>query len=189
MAAEERRDGSKRWGFLTGFKNLLGVGPHLIVLGLFFEGLTVLLRRWVSFPIPLPLGVQFMLTIPCLFLAVGGTIWFNLSLDLIEVNLRRGRKELVTGGPFAYVRHPLYTTLMMAIPPLFIIWFADFLFFIPWGLILIVSHFVVRLEERGLVDTFGQEYERYREKVPSLVPYKGAGATRFHDDLEDDDRL
>jgi len=77
-------------------------------------------------------------------------------------------------GPFAYVRHPLYSNLIITIPPLMIIWFADLLFFIPWIIIMLVSHLIVTIEERRLIDTFGEAYEKYREYVPALIPYKGA---------------
>ena len=62
----------------------------------------------------------------------------------------------------------------MTIPPLLIIWFADLLFFIPWIIIIVVSHFVVSIEERGLADVFGEDYEKYRRNVPALIPYKSA---------------
>ena len=109
-------------------------------------------------------------------------IWFNHLLNLIRVNLLNGKNELIAHGPFAYARHPLYSTIMITIPPLVIIWFADLLFFVPWVLIILVSHFVVPIEERGLIDAFGEDYERYRKYVPALLPYKGAGGKRYYGD-------
>jgi protein-S-isoprenylcysteine O-methyltransferase Ste14 len=106
-------------------------------------------------------------------------------LDLIRVHLLDGKNELITHGPFAYVRHPLYSTLLLTIPPLFIIWLSDLLFFLPWALLVVLSHFVVRLEERGLIDVFGEEYERYRRYVPALLPYKGAGGRRYREETVD----
>jgi protein-S-isoprenylcysteine O-methyltransferase Ste14 len=108
-----------------------------------------------------------------------GAIWFNRSLNLIKVHLLNGKNELITDGPFAYVRHPLYSTLVMTIPPLAIIWLSDLLFFVPWVLVLVLSHPLVRLEEQALIRAFGQDYQRYRRYVPALIPYKGAGGKRY----------
>jgi protein-S-isoprenylcysteine O-methyltransferase Ste14 len=178
---EETEKPSRSLSLLNRLKNLLGVGPHLLLIGLFLEGLTLIVRRWVSLPIPLALGVQVFLTIPCIVACLWGMIWFNRSLNLIKANLLNGSRELVTHGPFAYVRHPLYSTLLITIPPLIVIWFADLLFLIPWVLTFIVSHYVLSIEEQGLVQAFGQEYETYRQYVPALLPYKGNGGQRYRE--------
>jgi protein-S-isoprenylcysteine O-methyltransferase Ste14 len=159
--------------------NLLGAGVHLVLLGLLLEGLTLVLRRWVSFPFSLTFRTQILLTMPLIALCLLGALWFNRSLDLIEVHLMNGENELITHGPFAYVRHPLYSTLLLTIPPLVIVWLSDLLFFLPWVLLLVISHYVVRLEERSLINLFGQDYERYRRHVPALLPYKGAAGVRY----------
>lgn len=90
-----------------------------------------------------------------------------------------GKYKLIAEGPFAYVRHPLYATLAMTIPPLVMVWLSDLLFFVPWVLIFVIAHPLVRLEERGLIRAFGGDYERHRSYVPALIPYKGAGGKRF----------
>jgi len=164
---------------LAGVRNIVGVGMYLLLLGLLLEGITLVIQRWASLPIPLTLRTQVSLTVPCVTACLVGVIWFNRSLNLIRVHLLNGKARLITHGPFAYVRHPLYSTVMMTVPPLIVIWLADYLFFIPWALVLIVSHYVVRLEERGLMAAFGEDYERYRRHVPALLPYKGAGGRRY----------
>jgi len=172
---------SKLLSLLRGFKNLFGVGLHLLLSGLLLEGLTIVIRQWISFPIPLTLEMRILLTAPCAVACLLGMIWFSRSLDLIKVHLLDGKNELVTHGPFAYVRHPLYSTIMITIPPLVIVWFSDLLFFIPWVLMLIVSHCIVSFEERELIEDFGQDYEKYRMYVPALLPYKGAGGQRYRE--------
>jgi protein-S-isoprenylcysteine O-methyltransferase Ste14 len=156
------------------FRCLLGAGGYVLALGFLLEGLAVVARRWISIPVSLAVETQILLTVSCVILCLLGVLWFYRSLNLIKVHLLNGRQDLVTSGPFAYVRHPLYGTLLMTIPPLAIVWFSDLLFFIPWGLLLSIAHSLVRLEERGLIRAFGEEYERYRQRVPALLPYRGA---------------
>ena len=179
MVREPPENESKRFSLLRGIKNLLGAGMHLLLLGLGLEGLTLVVRRWVSFPISLSFEAQASLTVPCVAACLLGGLWFNRSLDLISVHLLHGETELITHGPLAYVRHPLDATLLIFVPPLMIVWISDLLVLVPWALMLVVSHYVVRLEERGLVEEFGQDYERYRQYVPALLPYKGAGGKRY----------
>jgi protein-S-isoprenylcysteine O-methyltransferase Ste14 len=157
---------------------------HLLLLGLLLEGLALIVRQWISFPISLTVETQVFLTLLCVVACLLGAIWFNRSLDLISVNLLNGKNELITHGPFAYVRHPLYATLLITIPPLVIVWLSDLLFFIPWAVILILAHYVVRLEERGLIEAFGKDYERYRRCVSALLPYKGARGQNQREDSD-----
>ena len=170
---------------LKGLKNLIGVGLHLLLLGLLFEGLTIAIRQWISFHIPLTFEMQVILTVPCITICLFGLIWFNLSLNLIKVNLLDEKSKLITHGPFNFVRHPLYSTLLITIPPLMIIWFSDLLFLIPWVLLVILSHYVVSLEERGLIEIFGEHYKKYRRFVPALLPYKGAGGKLYREHCDE----
>ena len=183
MVTERPEDQSELLSLLRGLKNLLGVGLHLLLLGLLLESVTVAIQQWISFPIPLSFETQVLLTVPCVATCLLGSIWFNRSLNLIEANLQAGKNRLVTHGPFAYVRHPLYSTIMMTIPPLVIIWLSDLVFLVPWVLIVVVAHYVVRLEERGLIEAFGEDYQKYRKYVPALLPYKGAGGQRYREHL------
>ena len=157
----------------------MGVGLYLLLMGLLLEAMTLFARRWISFPVPLGVGVRIALTIPCLLIGVSGIIWFNFSINLVKVHLVGAENKLITEGLFNYVRHPLYATLLISLPPLMIIWYADLVFILPWGLIFMIAHYVVLLEERGLVKTFGQDYQRYQKFVPALFPYKGAGGKRY----------
>jgi len=169
----------KLFSRIRNLKNMLGIGPHLLLLGLTIEGLTTISQQWVSFPIRLNLETRILLTIPCVVACFLCIIWINRLLNMIRINLLNGQNELITAGPFAYVRHPLYSILMITMPPLLIIWFADLLFFIPWIIIILVFHLVVTIEERRLIDVFGKAYQKYRRYVPALIPCKGAIGKRL----------
>jgi len=65
--------------FIRGLKNLLGVGPHLLLLGLFLEGLTIIIQQWVSFPIRPNFKIQILLTIPCVVACLLGACLSKVS--------------------------------------------------------------------------------------------------------------
>jgi len=175
---------SAPYSLLKRMQNVLGAGVHLLFVGLLLQGLTLVLQRWISFPIPLSSETKLLLTLPRVGACLFGAMWFNRSLDLIRVHLLNGEHELDSHGPLTYVRHPLYSTLLLTLPPLVVVWLSDLLFIAPWALILVVSHYVIRLEERGLTQVFGQEYERYRRYVPALVLYKGAAGRRYREERD-----
>lgn len=167
------------------FQDLLGAGPLLLLVGLILEGLTLAVQQWISLPIHLAFEVQLILTAFCVATCLLGMIWFNRTLNLVRVHLWQGKHELVTWGPFAYVRHPLYAVIMLTVPPLFVIWFSDLLFLLPWIVIVLSAHYVVAFEERKLVQEFGPAYATYRCYVPALLPYKGTGGRRYRETFGD----
>lgn len=77
--------------------------------------------------------------------------------------------ELVTSGPYAYVRHPIYSGLMLAVfgsaLALTLIWLLLFpLYFIYF----IVS---ARTEEKMLLARFPNAYPAYRRRTRMLIPF------------------
>lgn len=171
----------EKLSLLNRFKNLIGVGLYVLVIGLLLEALTLIMQQWLSFPISLIVEIQIVLTILCIVGCLAGIIWFNATLNLIQIFLLNGEHKLVTVGPFNYVRHPLYATLLGTLPPLMIIWYTDLLFLLPWVLIYFAARYVVIVEEHGLLKTFGKDYQVYQQYVPALIPYKGAGGVRYRE--------
>ena len=76
---------------------------------------------------------------------------------------------LTIRGPYRWVRHPLYTMVLVLIwssPDLA----ADRLLFnITWTIWIVIG---TVLEERDLVADFGEDYQRYQELVPMLIPWR-----------------
>jgi len=179
MDVEMQDTASTPRSLVRGMKDLVGAGIYLLLVSFLLEGAALGMNRWLCFPLSLSVKTQVFLTVPCIALSLFGVIWFNRTLNLIGVHLLHGRNELITHGPFSYVRHPLYATLIITMPPLVIIWRSDLLFIVPWVFIAIVSHYIVRLEEKGLVEIFGEEYKKYQRHVPALLPFRGAGGKRY----------
>lgn len=132
-------------------------------------------------------------------LAITGVAWTILSLGFF-VNFRiqpmvddlRGKETtstLVTDrGPYRWIRHPLYLSSLLMIwsnPDLTLDRLLFNLVFTVWVIIAIL------LEERGLVDSYGEAYRSYQHEVPILIPYrtfpglfrKESGVSVEHDSL------
>lgn len=92
-----------------------------------------------------------------------------------------GSSHLVTSGPFAYLRNPLYFGNICIYFGVGIMSWAGF----PFLPIVTLSYFlfqytlIVSLEEEHLTKTYGTEYQRYIKSVPKFFPsfkkYKHSG--------------
>jgi protein-S-isoprenylcysteine O-methyltransferase Ste14 len=78
--------------------------------------------------------------------------------------------ELITGGPYSLVRHPIYTGLLGGL-------FGCALALGEWrGLVAVGLVFIgllrkLRLEEQWMRMQFGESYDNYSRQVRALVPY------------------
>lgn len=78
---------------------------------------------------------------------------------------------LVADGPYAVVRHPIYTGLlgMLIATGLALGWSLA----IPAAVVLYLAGAAVRIriEEALLAQVFGDQYARYRARVPAILPF------------------
>ena len=85
------------------------------------------------------------------------------------VTVKEGH-ELITSGPYALVRHPIYTGLLLA-------FVGSAVARGEWrGLVAVALVFgalwhKLRLEEKWMRVQFGESYEAYSRQVAALVPY------------------
>ena len=97
---------------------------------------------------------------------------FRTFVGVPELTARSDGGGLLTEGVYARVRHPRYVAVLLAL-----ISFALFSNYLALYLLLPIGAaglvLIVRLEERELVERFGDEYETYRERVPMFMPRRG----------------
>ncbi|PZU09278.1 isoprenylcysteine carboxylmethyltransferase family protein [Sphingomonas sp.] len=109
-------------------------------------------------------------------LAAGGltlAIWARITLGRLwsAAVVRKEGHRLVETGPYALVRHPIYTALLMASAAIAIakgspIALAGF------ALMILGYSLKARLEEHFLTEELGEQaYSAYRRRVPMLVPF------------------
>ena len=98
-------------------------------------------------------------------------LWARLSLGTSwSIDARvGGDRRLRTSGPYSITRHPIYTGLLgMLLGSSLLAGLGMWVVLVPLGLI--VFELRIRLEERLLLATFGDDYVRYRRDVPQLIP-------------------
>jgi protein-S-isoprenylcysteine O-methyltransferase Ste14 len=79
-------------------------------------------------------------------------------------------ERLVTSGPYRRVRHPLYSTLIVAM------WLWPEMSVNRLTLFAVISAYFYLgsiPEEQKLVEEFGEAYRRYQQAVPRLIPRPG----------------
>ena len=132
---------------------------------------------WKPVPLEFPVSVRWIFIILGVLLYFGGLglyFWGRFTLGNMfggssgfAVQLYADHK-LVTHGPFAIVRHPLYLGVMIASLGALLIyqnWATVFLF-----LCFIWLPFRVRKEEIALAKEFGEEWRGYCRRVGAFIP-------------------
>ena len=121
----------------------------------------------------LPLSaVTFYVGLAVTALGLGFSIWARrvLGRNWSGIVTVKQDHELVRGGPYRYVRHPIYTGLLAAFAGTAIArgeWRG-----VLAVLIVFVSFWIkLKHEERWMIETFGDAYLRYREEVRAIIPF------------------
>lgn len=161
--------------------------PAYLLIGAGFFGACYLLWR------PLPLALSAPVRIVAL--ALGALLYFpGLALylwawltlgEMYNVSSSVGVQlyadhRLVTRGPFAIVRHPMYLGIILASV-------GGLLIYRTWTLLFTTVSFLglvlrARREEQALAAEFGEGWEEYCRRVPGWLPRICKGMTRDHKD-------
>jgi protein-S-isoprenylcysteine O-methyltransferase Ste14 len=81
-----------------------------------------------------------------------------------------GERKLVIDGVYAHIRHPQYIGIILMTLGLLIHW-ATIPLLIMWPMLIVQYYRLARREEEELEREFGEDYTRYREKVPMFIPF------------------
>lgn len=77
--------------------------------------------------------------------------------------------ELITSGPYRFVRHPIYTGMLLAILGSALassmVWFVIFIVFCVNFL------YRIQVEERYMMQLFPNRYPEYRRRTKALIPF------------------
>ena len=153
-------------------------GTELLLLGISLTGLGLIPIAYVFTGFPAIAGRPFVPALAWLGIATGlFSLWLfwrthkelgrNWSVSL-EV---RDKHELITGGVYRYVRHPMYSAFFLwAVAQLLLLpnWVAGLSGIVGFGTLYL---FRVGREEKLMLDAFGEEYRAYMRRTARVVPW------------------
>lgn len=134
-------------------------------------------RLWRPLPLALSRSARALALVPGALLYFPGlalTLWGRLALgEMYNVSSSFGAQlyaghRLVTTGPYALVRHPMYLGILFAGA-------GGLLLYRTWTFLFVLTHFPAlfvraRREEQVLAVEFGQQWEDYCRRVPGWRP-------------------
>lgn len=89
----------------------------------------------------------------------------------LHVEIRDGH-EFVTTGPFRWMRHPTYFSMVLELASAALILQAPLALTLAALLFLPTLARRLRLEEAALIEKFGDRYREYQRRTPAVFPYK-----------------
>ncbi len=105
--------------------------------------------------------------------AVAGSllIWtmHTLGKNLTDTVVTRKDHELVTGGPYRFVRHPFYCAFILAVLANSTV-AANWFILLTGGLAWLVIVLRTNKEEENLIARFGDDYRGYMERTGRFFP-------------------
>jgi protein-S-isoprenylcysteine O-methyltransferase Ste14 len=109
-----------------------------------------------------------------LFAVAAGLSWTSSHALRGQLRIDAGLgadHKLVRSGPYALVRHPIYTSMLVVMCAIAVI-------VTPWplflaALVLFVAGTEIRVhtEEKLLASHFGEEFQDYKRTVPAYIPF------------------
>lgn len=123
---------------------------------------------WSSLPLPAWLrwtGVPIGIAAVCLL------FWTLRSLghNLTDTVVTRRDAALVTHGPYRWIRHPFYVSMLLAVIATSLIAANWFLAIVGVGAFALLA-LRATTEERNLVARFGRDYEEYTRQTGRFLP-------------------
>jgi len=124
---------------------------------------------WANLPFPLWLRWAGVLT------ALAGFVilqWAQNTLGKSWSDTPRMMKaqEFITGGPYRFIRHPIYTAFIFILGSTLLI-SANWLIGLSWiGMTVLETISRIRFEEGIMLEFFGDRYREYMQRTGRLIP-------------------
>lgn len=114
-------------------------------------------------------GILLLLAGTMLHIRTGMLLGLWGLMGLPEISAKK-ESRLVTEGPFSIVRHPTYLAHTLMFSGVFLITGVTAVAVITFADFILITMVIIPLEDRELINRFGDEYKRYKERVPGFIP-------------------
>jgi len=107
-----------------------------------------------------------------LLLGCGFAVWarFVLGRNWSGIVTVKEDHTLITRGPYAWVRHPIYTGILLALLGTAVT-LGTTMNLVEVPVIAFALWLKLRTEEKFMFETFGEQYTAYRQQVKALIPH------------------
>jgi protein-S-isoprenylcysteine O-methyltransferase Ste14 len=175
-APVSRADAEAAGGHIILPRRVAAVGTALVFIAGQGGGVVLLpyaFTRWQPGTPPWPVAVR---AIGVALIAIGGimviTGFFRFATEGtgIPFPAEPTSRQLTIGGPYRYVRNPLYLAIVMAVTGQALLFSRPVLLVYAAVLLVVFVAFVHWYEEPTLAGRFGEQYEAYRKQVPGWWP-------------------
>lgn len=149
---------------------LLRMAMALLVAVSFFA--YIFAPRWLSWSdLGLPLWLRWgaaILAVAC----IPAFWWVLVSIgdNISETVLTKSTHQLVTHGPYRWIRHPLYAFTLLELLALGLLASNWLLLAFPCVGAVVFRWVVIPREEANLIKAFGNQYEDYKARTGALLP-------------------
>jgi protein-S-isoprenylcysteine O-methyltransferase Ste14 len=149
----------------------VGRGAH----GNKFKAYTLVSIQIISIVLILVTGWPWAGYIPLFIIQIAGVmlgIWAIVIMSAKNTNITPLVKQdahLVTSGPYTFIRHPMYSAVLLTIWPLIIDQYS--LLRLMAGLILTIDLIIKMLFEESLLRKHFAGYETYMKETKRLIPF------------------
>jgi protein-S-isoprenylcysteine O-methyltransferase Ste14 len=146
-----------------------GIGPKLALLCLPYVLLSLLVMyRDPDFSDLGFLDFHWVKVLGFVWLGLGVGFWISAAVSFLK-HFSAGK--LITKGPFALCRNPIYSSIIIFIIPALALIFHSGLIFSISVVLYVGFKISIHGESRLLKRTFGEEYEHYAQSVNELIPF------------------
>jgi protein-S-isoprenylcysteine O-methyltransferase Ste14 len=103
---------------------------------------------------------------------IGVAIWARalLGRNWSAIVTIKQDHQMIQGGPYAVVRHPIYSGFLLALLGTALA-LGEVRGLVGWALAFLTWRIKSRLEEKFMEQRFGGEYAVYRRRVKALIPF------------------